>query len=212
MRSLFIIIFFALFITNAFSQENTISKKFSFTAGYGMAGSFFVRSYDEGQGPTSAAFYKKNFIGSNLSFGVGYNTGIRSEISLRYTRQQFARWVHYNNNYVVLNTAIRHINNMYDFIYSRKFKQKNNDWKYGIGIYYIRPQQQEIDVYPNAIVVEERNQKYNRLNELGAVGEISYEYQFQPRVLIGTRIQYYHNITAGYAESVTFYPYIKIVF
>src|SRR5512138_2276166 len=81
------------------SSNKPKSHRFSFYTGYGAAGSFFVRSYDEYQTSFEVAFYKKHFLGTNINFGIGYSTSKNSELSLRYTRQQFSRRVTYNDTF-----------------------------------------------------------------------------------------------------------------
>lgn len=82
----------------------------------------------------------------------------------------------------------------------------------GPGIYYLRPQQEEIEKFGSVLVWEERNFKYNGLEEAGALLETALEFRFQPRVKTGLRAQFYYTISTGAAESVTLYPYMKVIF
>lgn len=195
-----------VFSTVAFSQSKLIEKKFSLTSGYGAAGSFFVRLRDYA--------YKKNFLGTNLNFALGYKIGKKSEMELRYTREEFSKRLIFSNNInIFVNSNIRHINNFFELIYDRKLVEKHKSiLKAGLGIYYLRAQQEEVDVGTGGIDWEERNVKYNGLEDAGALIEAAYEWKFQPRVNIGIRTQFYYTISAGNAESITFYPYIKISF
>ena len=78
---------------------------------------------------------------------------------------------------------------------------------------YLRPKQEEVEIYfPSYFGNIERSYKNNRLEEGGLYAEFDYKYKFQPKVNLGVKTQFYFTATTGYAESITFFPYIKILF
>jgi hypothetical protein len=200
--------------TENFGQSGEIKNKLSVQFGYGTAGSFFVRSYEENQLPTIKSFYKKKFIGTNINFGVKYIVAKKSDLSLNFTRQAFARKIFYSNNSdIYVDAIIRHFNNIFEFLYSRKLMDKTKSVFYtGIGVYYFTMQQEEVDVGPGGIIWEERNFKNSMLEEGGILIEASYEYKFQPKVNIGIKTQFYYTISTGEPESITLCPYVRIFF
>gem|GEM_PF-6159059 len=197
-------IFFIL--TNLNGQKQDFKEKVSFVGGYGINGNIFVRAKDYG--------YRKKFIGTNLGFNTGLMIGKNSELRLGYTRQenQSRRIIYSDGVSVFINSQTRHVNNFFELLYSREFTNTKHIFKPGLGIVYMTFQQEEASYGPGTIEWEERNKKYNNLEDAGLMAEMAYEYKFQPRVNIGMRSQFYFNVTAGIAESVTLYPYIKILF
>jgi hypothetical protein len=96
---------------------------------------------------------------------------------------------------------------------AKKFDHKNYILASGVGLYYLLPKQEEVEIfYPNYFANIERDQKNSNLNEGGIFIELAYEYKFQPKVNIGLKSQFYYTLTGGYAESVALFPYVKILF
>jgi hypothetical protein len=93
--------------------------------------------------------------------------------------------------------------------YDMKFTSPNS----GLGVYYLRPKQEEISIYyPSFFENIERNYQNSRLEEGGVFIHFAYEYKFQSKVNLGIKTQFYYTLTAGYAESITLLPYVKIIF
>jgi hypothetical protein len=218
-HSLFIITLLLLFSSICFSQNNNLRKqKFFLTAGYGLAGSFFVRSYDE-FAPISSykTFYKKHFIGVAQNASLGMNLKNNWDIRLGFHFQHFTRRVTskdtLNNVIINLDHTIHHRDYIWYGSLNKKLEKRNHLYSFGLGLYYLRPKQEEVEIfYPGYFANVERDQKNSRLNEGGSFIEFAYEYKFQPKVNIGVKTQFYYTLSAGYAECVTLFPYIKILF
>ena len=95
---------------------------------------------------------------------------------------------------------------------NKNIERKKNNFLFGMGLYYLRPKQEEVVIYPNFVQNRERDFQTSKLEEGGAFIEFAYEYKFQPKVNLGLKSQFYHTITSGEAISVTLFPYIKISF
>ncbi len=198
-----------------------LNHKYSIQFGYGIAGSFFVRSYFENELPFETSFFKKHFIGRNLNVGISRSIGQNFHVSLNYTLQEFNKRITYSNQFgsVVFQLGehqIRHTNNMYDLTIRKQFDRRSYSWFAGVGLYYLRPIQQEIiiDQFTNAtlIRIQDRRQKYHRLNELGTLVEAGFEKKFQPRMIIGLKSQIMYTLSTQEFESATLFPYLKYTF
>ncbi len=183
-----------------------------------MAGSFFVRSYQEFS-PIQRykTFYKKNFIGVSQNAAIGVNLKRNWEVRFGINFQHFTRRIKsldtLNNVQIDLSHDIHHRDYMWFGSLAKKLEKKSHLFAFGLGLYYLRPKQQEVEIfYPNYFGDVERDFKNSRLNEGGAFTELAYEYKFQPKVNIGVKTQFYYTISAGYSESITLFPYIKILF
>lgn len=213
MRVIFIFLFLVK-LEPGISQSNRIP--FSLEASYGVAGSFFVRSYEESNDPVlGGSYYNKNFIGSHMHMSLAYDLSKNSAIGIGYTRQQFAKRIIFSNgSNIFVNAKIRHINNIWELKYGKSlFPFKGNSVLIGgIGVYYLRPQQEEVDVTSSGILWEERDYKYFRLEEAGVFVELKFEHSFQDKVEIGLKSNFYFTITSTNAESISISPYIKISF
>ena len=212
----FIFIFFSF---NTFSQKKETEKKFSLNAGYGLAGSFFATSYDEHQ--TSAIEYKnKNFVGSNLFIEVEMKLKRNNSLALHYSRQAFSKSVYYKNsvdiNHVIIDTKIQDVNHIIGLSFNKSFTKNKNSFSVGLGPYYLVPLSESILIaeHPSGmtVIVQESDTKISYDAEGGAFVDFSYNYQFQPRVEIGVKSQFYYTISGNYAESITLLPYVKIKF
>ncbi len=94
---------------------------------------------------------------------------------------------------------------------SKNFNVKKHVFSPGLGLYYLRVEQEEVEIYyPSYFANVENNYALGNLEEGGVFAEFSYEYKFQPRVNLGLRSQFYYTASAGTAESITLFPYIKI--
>lgn len=83
---LIFIIFIATSGTACIAQTKEVKpSKIFLSAGYGLAGSFFVRSYDEALPlPSSGytAFFKKNFIGTAQDLAIGIHLKRNVDVKL----------------------------------------------------------------------------------------------------------------------------------
>jgi len=195
--------------------ENNKKDKIFISAGYGLAGSFFVRSYDE-FAPTQRykIFYKKKFVGVAQNLALGINLKKNYQIKFGINFQHFTRKIKFfdtlNGVIIILDHTIHHRDYMWFAGINKKYERKKHIFSPGLGIYYLRPKQEEVEIYPNLVINQERDFNNSRLNEGGVFAEFEYEYKFQPKVNIGIKTQFYFTLSAGYSESITLFPYIKI--
>lgn len=203
---------------NCYSQNRDEKKnKFFIAPGYGFAGSFFVRSYEEfAPLPDYKAFYKKHFIGSSQNMAFGLTIKNVWEIKAGINYQHFTRKVNardvLNGVQIIFNHDIHHRDYMWYAAADRKINSKNDLFLFGLGAYYLVSKTQSIEIYTQNVISNEQVWKGSYNGELGLFGEFGYEYKFQPKVNLGIKSQFYFTATAGYAESVTLFPYIKILF
>src|SRR5690606_22417566 len=208
---------FAHLIVFALNAQTSNEGKFFITAGYGLAGSFFVRSYHEfAPIPNNKIFQKKNFVGNAQNFAVGYNLKNNWHINVGINFQHSTRRIKsldtLGNLILRLDHTIHHRDYMWFGSVNKNIERKKNNFLFGMGLYYLRPKQEEVVIYPNFVQNRERDFQTSKLEEGGAFIEFAYEYKFQPKVNLGLKSQFYHTITSGEATSVTLFPYIKISF
>lgn len=201
-------------------------SRFDLSLGYGAAGSFFVRSYDEKViYPDDVKIYRKDFIGSNMSLDAGMHLKNGYALRLGFNRQQFSRKITYNGNFDLwkfeLDRKIYHIDNFFSlFIDKRWTMQYKNGERLrhsllaGSGIYYLRSNQHEIDIqYSRREYIDVgRNYRNSKLEEAGIFITMGYEYLYQPKVSIGINGRFNYTVSTGEPESISLTPYIKILF
>lgn len=215
MRSLFFLL--AIFLM-APSSAQTNSGKFNFEINYGLNGNFFVRSYEERSTPgVSANFYNKNFVGTIGGVELIFNAGKKSKIGLGYSHSINSRVINFSNASAaqridLIDFSIRHINNFYQLYYERPVLKKNEDLSFNTGIYYLRSQQQEVDVSPFGLLLEQRNFKNSRLEEAGVFAGLHYSKQIEKRFRIGIRTRLYYTVSTNQLEAITITPTLKYQF
>ena len=200
--------------TNVLAQQK---NKVFLTGGYGLAGSFFVRSYEDfNPMPGSKVFYKKNFVGVSQDVGMGINLSKNWEVRVGLNYQHFTRAIYsldtLGSTEVKFQKDIHHRNYIWYGIASKKLEFQRSLLSFGLGLYYIIPKQEEIDITPAYVNDIERDQKNYNLNDGGSFIEVGYEYKFQPKVNLGIKGQFYYTLSAGIAESITLFPFVKILF
>lgn len=204
---------------NINAQEKALPKKqfFFVSVGYGLAGSFFVRSYEE-FAPVNhyAVFYKKNFVGVAQNIQIGITLKKNYNLLLGYGFQHFTRKINFRDTISGVLVILKHTIHHRDYIWTgginKDFEIRKHILSTGIGIYYLRSKQEEVEVYyPNLVNNTERDYKTNRLEEAGVSVNFSYEYKFQTKVNIGIRTQFNYTVSTGAPESVTLYPFIKLL-
>jgi len=194
-------------------------SRFFLSAGYGLAGSFFVRSYDEALPFPSSdykAFFKKKFIGvsNELLIGIHLKKNIDLKFGLQY--QRFSRHVQVEDTLsgvgLSLDHQIYHVDNIWFGGINKSYIRKRSLLSFGGGLFYIRPQQQEVEIFTNFVIDRERNYKNSKLNDGGAFAELAYEYKFQPKVNLGMKSQVYFILSGSYFNSAALFPFIKLDF
>jgi len=210
--------FFVLTSTCKAQSKQPKPSKFFIAAGYGLAGSFSVRSYTEVPPfPTVKyrEFFKKNFIGAALNTSIGYRLNKKYELQAGMHYQSFNRHAEAADTLVgvvvSVNTNIQDRNYIYFVGLHRNFEATKHILSPGIGLYVIDIRQQSIKYgygIPNFVSVHE-SQKGD-LSEAGVFADLSYEYKFQPKVNLGFKLQLYYTATASYFESFSLFPFVKI--
>lgn len=217
-------IFFLLLLLFKHSSAQIQTEKKSkifLTAGYGLAGSFFVRSYEEALPFPSdpyRAFYKKNFIGNTLEGAAGITLGKRYELKVGVNHQHFTRHIKalqdtISNVVIYLENTIHERDYMYFASIHKLFDKRKHCFSTGLGIYYLKPFSETIEYgygIPNFVSISEPRGKYSE--EGGILADLAYEYKFQSKVNLGIRAQFYYTASDGIVESVTLFPFIKINF
>ncbi len=201
-------------------SQNHLKKgnKFFISNGYGLAGSFFVRSYQE-FAPVSdyKVFYNKRFIGSVQDFSVGINLPKNWEARAGINFQHYTRRVKVldtlnNSVFINFNHDIHHRSYMWFGSISKKIGKKKHYFIFETGLYYLRESAETIEIFSNYVANVEPQFKDSKAEELGSLFSIGYEYKFQPRVHLGIKSQFYYTLTAATAEAISIFPYIKILF
>lgn len=222
MKNLLGILTFALALqTVCLAQTKEVKpSKIFLSAGYGAAGNFFVRDYDE-KLPFPSAYYKafftKQFVGTAQEIAVGIHLKKNIDIKFGYNRQRFTRHVLLDDTLpsgvaVYLDHKIQHVDNNWFVGMSKNYIRKKSQLSWGTGLFYLISQKQTVEVTSRYIIDKEFNGKNTRLNELGAFAELAYEYKFQPKVNLGIKSQFGWVVSGSYPEFVTLSPFIKLNF
>ncbi|HEX4958564.1 MAG TPA: hypothetical protein VFV46_10330 [Lacibacter sp.] len=218
MTKYFLIIFIISF-KYSYSQDSIKIKypKLLIEAGAGVSGSFSVIDYSDFT-PISGSkeFARKNFIGSAQNLSVGILLKKNWEVRFGVHYEYYKRWINsidtLRNSVVVnINRDIHHKNFMWYGGVTKKFNVNKGFITTGIGLYYLVSKVQTISVYPGFVSDHEQIWKGKYNGDGGAYIETGYEYRFQPKVHLGIKSQFYYTISLGYQESLSLYPYIKII-
>lgn len=189
--------FLIIFLCNIlYSQKNS----FSLELNYGLAGNHFVRSYGDD-------LNKKDFLGTISQIQVNYVLKNNTMLSLGYARDSHQQEKSFEDqNVKVENFSLRHNNNFYYGSHTRKI---HNNFKYHLGLFYMRPEQQEILVLNNFVWIKERDNPNNRLNEGGLLGGVSWEKQLDTKLKGGLKLTGYYIASASTYETTTLTSYIS---
>lgn len=223
MRTIIYFPFILLFlVSNSCLSQEKQSSNFFLEGGYGLAGSFSVRTYVESLPFPSSAyrnFSKKNFLGNAQEFKIGYRLNKNYELSAGIHFEHFTRRVKaldtLTSVIIRLDNTIHERNYIFSADLLRVFERKKDLFHAGLGLYYIRPQAETIEYgtgIPNFYSNYESRYDNSREEEGGAFVEFAYEYKFQPKVNLGIKSQFYYTISTASAESITLFPYVKILF
>ncbi|MCX6319149.1 MAG: hypothetical protein NTW29_17865 [Bacteroidetes bacterium] len=211
MRKLYTFFLSFLSCCQLWSQD---AGKFSIEALYGPQGNFFVRSYDELNGPSNKTYlYKKNFLGTIGGISVKYKLNNASAVSAGFFRSMNKGKKNYtgiiNGVQVQVNDFnIRHNNDYYQITYERRFKRSNPNFLYHFGLVIANMHQQEIAIenFDNLVLINERNFKNARLQEGGILGGLRFQKKIDTKLSLGCTIRAYYLISVNSLEAVTFTP------
>lgn len=214
--SLLLVIYF--FTITVYAQS-IIKNKLSLTAGYGLAGSFFVRSFKEfAPFQNYKSFEKKRFIGSNQNLTVHYTLRNNWSVNMGINYQHFTR--HINSKDTIGPVILVNYQTLHDRNYmllgsvNKSWVKNKNQIGIGVGVYYLRSKSETVQIYNSIYYYEdfESDFKKSKEEEGGVFAEFFYEYKFQPKVGLGIKTQFYYTISTGEPESISLFPYIKIYF
>ena len=186
------------------------SNKLSIEASYGLQGNFFVRSYEELGRPDGTAFLNKNFIGSIGGLEMNYQVTKMASVSIGYAQSTNNRKINYINSLngvgvYIGDFEIKHESRFYQFNYQRSLSKKYTNFKFELGLYYLRTQQQEIAI-GNYIAFEQRNFANSYLEEGGISAGFHYKIKVDTHFDFGIRSRIYYLISTNQLEAISLTP------
>lgn len=179
----------------------------------------FVTSYNES--PNSifqTSFYKKAAIGTIGGIELKYRIGKRGALAFGYAGSVNSRTVSYTTtiNSVSLGIydfKITHKNRFFQFGYEYAFQKKNPSVFAEAGLFYLRSNQQEIDISRGgSILFEERNFKNSSLEEGGIFVGVTYMKKIDTKFRLGIRSRLYYLASTNSLEALTFTPVLSYTF
>ncbi len=203
-----ILYIFSIVISIQISAQT--KSRFSAEINYGVQGNYFVRSYNEIGRPDGTAFLNKNFIGTIGGAEIIYRATNMASWGLAFSKSTNTRSVTYNTringvDVYIGDFDIKHENRFYQLFYQRKFSKKLPSLSYEIGLFYVRFQQQEINI-GSGVLFNQRNWKSSKLEEGGAFVGIKFEKYIDKKIALGIKSRLYYIITADQLESITLTP------
>lgn len=205
-----------------FSVILVIAQKSRFTieGNYGLQNNFFVTSYNEA--PNSIfqnSFYKKKAIGTIGGVEVKYRVGKRGSLGVGYAGSVNSRTISYTTTITgvslgIYDFNITHKNRFFQVGYEYAFQKKNPTVFVEAGLFYLRSNQQEIDISQTgrSISFEERNFKNSRLEEGGVFIGVSYMAKIDTKVRFGIKSRLYYLASTNSFEAITMTPTISYTF
>jgi hypothetical protein len=193
-------------------------SKFSFEVNYGLNGNFFVRSYQEQAPPFPVTeISNKNFIGTIGGIELKYDVTNRASWGFGYAKSSNQKTINYTSivNGIELSIKdfdIKHVNHFYQIFYERDIIKKIPALRSQIGLFYLRPEQQEISISRNGILFEQRNFNNSYLEEGGIFVGLHYSKKIDTKFELGIRSRIYYLISTNSLEAVTFTPTLTYLF
>ncbi len=189
-------------------------KRFSAELHYGLNGNFFVSSSDYGEpgGPATAKFYKKNFIGTIGGAELKYKISTHSSLGMAFARSVNSKKINYPGRFIsvgIIDWNIKHIDKFFQLYYERDFCKKAPVFKYQLGLFYLRSNQQEIDIgdfVNGGVSFEERNYKNSKLEEGGAFIGIQYSKYIDTKLELGIKTRAYYLVSTNELNNITLSP------
>lgn len=210
-----VLILFLLIISFEPSEAQKFDK-LRIQVNYGLNGNFFVRSYDERTFANGATqFLNKNFLGRIGGIDLSYKIGRNLLLGIGFDRSSNTRVVSFQPQTApvfIRDFTISHWNNFYNLLLTKEIIRKKYIFLPSIGAYYLRSQQQEIDVSNQGVSFDQRNFKNSRLEELGALAAFEFQYQIDTRTYLGVRTRFYFTVSTGTPEAITLTPTLSYHF
>lgn len=192
-------------------QLNAQKKsRFSAQINYGLVANYGSQNYMESGRPDGKAFLNKNLIGSLAGFNLNYRVTERASWGIGFSESTNKSTINYNTRIngvgVFINDFdIRESNRFYQIFYQRKFSKKAPQFKYEIGLFYVRYQLQEV-VIGGSASFEQRNFNNSNLEEGGAFIGFQYETMIDKKFALGIKSRLYYTISTEEMEILTFTP------
>lgn len=207
-------LFFVLLLINSIPLFSQKINRIALEVNYGLNGNFFVSDAGYGRpgGPSSTKFYQKNFIGSIKGIEIKYFFTKNARLGLAFANSINKKEINYSGRFIGLGIKdwkISHTNNFYQLFYERDFDKQKRNFKYHAGLFYLRSNQQEIDIADNAnggVSFDERNFKNSNLEEGGVFIGLHYSKKIDTKFELGLKSRLYYLISTGTLEAITFTP------
>ncbi len=203
-----------------FSGNAQQQSAFSLEVNYGLNGNFFVRSYDETGGPQNKTYlYKKNFLGTIGGIELKYHFKNHSALVAGFARSTNKGEKNYaglvgGTTLLINDFNIRHTNSFYQLAYERRFKKNKPEFSWQLGAVLASMNQQGISIenFSNQVIIEERNFKNSKLQELGVFAGIQFQQKIDTKIDLGLRIRGYYLVSVQTFEAITLTPTLTYKF
>lgn len=209
----YVLLFGLLSLNNAtlFSQKRS---KVAIEVNYGLNGNFFVSNIDYGRpgGPSDTKFYQKNFIGSIKGIEIKYSFTKKSRLGFGFANSINKKEINYSGRFIgvgIRDWKITHTNNFYQLFYERDFDKQKRNFKYHAGLFYLRSNQQEIDIADNpngGVGFEQRNFENSNLEEGGLFLGFHYSKKIDTKFELGIKSRIYYLLSTSSLEAITLTP------
>ncbi len=202
------IISLLLFTSLMLSAKAQSKNKISIEANYGLNGNFFVTNYPENAPPPVINFYKKKFIGSASGVELKYHINSNSSINFGFSHSLNKNQVNYNNglNTSIVDFNITHNNYFYQLAYQHSLSKEIKNFRWDVGLFYLRMRQQEIDASPSGTLFEERNFKNSKLEEGGVFIGLQFSKKIDTKLDLGIKGKFYYTVSTGSPEAIMLTP------
>jgi hypothetical protein len=208
------ILIFVLVSINSIMLFAQKDSRVTLEINYGLNGNFFVsdEGYGRQGGPSTTKFYQKNFIGSIKGIEVKYSFTKKARLGFGFANSINNKEINYSGRFIgagIRDWKITHTNNFYQLFYERDFDKQKRNFKYHAGLFYLRSNQQEIDIedVPNGgIGFEERNFKNSNLEEGGVFLGFHYSKKIDTKFELGIKSRIYYLLSTSSLEAITLTP------
>ncbi len=213
----YILISFLLFFTfTSFAQEK---GKLAVETNFGINANFFVRSYEDFYGPDVYSYSNKNLVGTIGGIDLLYGIGKKSRIGIGYARSRNEKELNFSGQFInvgITQFNISHVNNFYELFYGLDLSKKPALFSTEIGLFYVRPHQQEISIADRpsrgGVLFEERSFKHYKLEEGGAFFGLQLQKKIDTKFYLGIKSRLYYTISTRQFELLSLTPTLSYHF
>ena len=194
--------------------------KLAIEANFGANANFFFKGYDESPNSFSTAnFLKKNVLGSIGGADITLGLSKKSRLGFGYARSRNIKEINYSGQFIDLSIRqynISHVNNIYQLFYGLSLSKKPETLSGEIGFFYLRPNQQEIEISDqpigSGVLFEERSFKHYKIEEGGAFIGLQYQKKIDTKFYLGIKSRLYYTISTGQMELLSLTPTLSYHF